>query len=279
MRIEARPAGGRTTVVAVGEIDLATSPGLRRSLHEALSVSARGIDLDLSGVGFCDCSGLNVLMLVQRHAAADGRTVVLRSASPAVERLLTLTGTSSLFSPAQDTGPGAARHPHDPHRPHDLHDPRPGAAHSTTEESPLSDDVADDERDLRAEVAQSKRAMRTRPVIDLARGVLMATFGLSPEDAWSVLVTVSQNSNVELHHLAGSTVAAVRGEPLPEPLRQRLSAAAAELSASPPAPGGATVGPVGPGAVNPGPVRRSAAPAGHGRGKKRSVQRKGGLSL
>jgi anti-anti-sigma factor len=212
--------------VAAGDIDMDTREELRKLLGTALDASGHGIDLDLSGIGFCDCSGLNVLLLAHRLAAANGRTVVIRSASPAVERLLTLTGTAPLFAPADGGGTGTA--------------------HGTTEESPSSHDATDTvdgvdvrdpagpvvaERELRVEVVQLKRAMRTRPVIDLARGVLMATFGLSPEDAWSVLVTVSQNANVKLHHLAEDMVATVRGEPLPESLRRHLSAAVAQLAA------------------------------------------------
>ncbi|KAA0942211.1 ANTAR domain-containing protein [Streptomyces apricus] len=199
LRIATRPAGERTTVVAVGDIDMNTREDLRQALGTALSASGRGIDLDLSGVGFCDCSGLNVLLLVHRLAVAEGRTVAVRSASPAVERLLDLTGTAPLFASAHRVAPRAA-------------------------------EGADAERELRAEVVQLKRAMRTRPVIDLARGVLMATFGLSPEDAWSVLVTVSQNANIKLHHLAEGTVGTVRGEPLPRSLRRQLYAAVAQLS-------------------------------------------------
>ncbi|PSM45253.1 hypothetical protein C6Y14_04085 [Streptomyces dioscori] len=122
----------------------------------------------------------------------------------------------------------------------DHRNPHHGTKHSTTEERSLSGDAtevvdivddADTEQSLRVEVLQLRRAMQTRPVIDLARGVLMASFGLDPEEAWSVLVTVSQNANIKLFHLAEGTVAAVTGEPLPEALRQQLSAAVAELAA------------------------------------------------
>ncbi|MFB9506349.1 ANTAR domain-containing protein [Streptomyces aurantiacus] len=234
LKIETHPAGERMTVVVIGEIDMATFRRLRRSLRDALAESVSGVDLDLTRVSFCDCAGLNVLLDARQHASAYGRTVTIGSAGPAVVRLLALSDTSSLFAPTSEAGPGIAF----------THVPRPGATHSTTEESPLSDDAIDAttavaavdtagtgeaEQELRVEVVQLKRAMETRPVIDLARGVLMASFGLSPEDAWTVLVTVSQNTNIKLHHLAESTVAAVQGEPLPEPLRQQLSAAVAEL--------------------------------------------------
>ncbi|MFI1206798.1 anti-sigma factor antagonist [Streptomyces sp. NPDC020802] len=232
LQIETHAAGERMTLTATGEVDIDTYPCLQHALRTALGESVRGVDLDLTGVDFCDCTGLNVLLHVRRRALADGKTVVVRSASPAVERLLTLTDTSSLFAPAPVAGSDKELRDQDP---------RPGATHSTTEESPLSDDAidavdavetVDAEQDLRVEVVQLKRAMQTRPVIDLARGVLMASFGLSPEDAWSVLVTVSQNANIKLHHLAEAAVATVQGEPLPDSLRQQLSAAVAERVAS-----------------------------------------------
>ncbi|MGQ4478290.1 ANTAR domain-containing protein, partial [Streptomyces sp. SAS_276] len=84
--------------------------------------------------------------------------------------------------------------------------------------------------ELRVEVAQLKRAMLTRPVIDLARGVLMASFGLSPEDAWNVLVSVSQHTNTKLHQLAEELVDSVNGEPPPDDLQRRISLAVAEIS-------------------------------------------------
>ncbi|MFF7884814.1 ANTAR domain-containing protein [Streptomyces sp. NPDC007896] len=87
----------------------------------------------------------------------------------------------------------------------------------------------DAEQDLRTEVVQLKRAMQTRPVIDLARGVLMASFGLSADDAWSVLVEVSQHTNTKVHHVAEDLVGAVNGDPLPDPLRQQVSTAVAEV--------------------------------------------------
>lgn len=90
----------------------------------------------------------------------------------------------------------------------------------------MSDDA---EQDLRTEVVQLKRAMQTRPVIDLARGVLMASFGLSAADAWNVLVEVSQHTNTKVHHVAEDLVAAVNGDPLPDSLRHHVSAAVAEV--------------------------------------------------
>ncbi|MCZ4514913.1 anti-sigma factor antagonist [Streptomyces sp. ActVer] len=230
LKIEAHQVGARTAVVIAGEIDLDGEQQLEQELRRALAESVTGVDLDLSGVEFCDCSGLNVLLRLRRRALKDTKTVVIQAADPVVERLLTVTETSSLFEPAfvpthAPTGETARI------TPLPGQDARPDRTQRPTEEDAVPGDT---ERDLRVEVVQLKRAMQTRPVIDLARGVLMASFGLSPENAWNVLVAVSQNTNTKLHHLAQDMVGAVQGEPLPEPLQQHLAAAVAELATPPP---------------------------------------------
>jgi hypothetical protein len=78
--------------------------------------------------------------------------------------------------------------------------------------------------------------MQTRPAIDLARGILMASFSLSPEVAWTVLVTASQNTNTKLHVLAQDLVGTVQGTPLPEEVQQQLAAAVAQARAAVPLP-------------------------------------------
>ncbi|MER6210041.1 ANTAR domain-containing protein [Streptomyces sp. NPDC001642] len=210
LEIVTRPAGARTVVVVSGEIDLDTEQTVQRALRLALARSSEGVDLDLTGAGFCDCSGLNVLLRVRRIALTDGKTLRIRAAAPAVERLLTLTDTSSLFTDARTP----LDHPHSP------------TAHDLTEEFGVSDEA----EELRVEVAQLKRAMLTRPVIDLARGVLMASYGLSPEAAWNVLADVSQRTNTKLHQLAEELVDSVNGAPLSQSLRQQLTAAVDAVS-------------------------------------------------
>lgn len=217
LEIVTRPAGGRTVVAVSGEIDIDTEQTLQRALGLALARSSEGVDLDLAGVGFCDCSGLNVLLRVRRIAVANGKTLAVRSASPGIERLFALTDTSSLFTHACTPVNGVVHHRHE---------------HSATTHGLMTENngLDDDTEELRIEVAQLKRAMLTRPVIDLARGVLMASFGLSPDDAWSVLVDASQHTNTKLHTLAEELVDSVNGPPLPEHLQQQISTAATELS-------------------------------------------------
>jgi len=216
LEITTHPAGTRTVVTVSGEIDIDTEQTLQRALRLALARSPEGVDLDLAGVGFCDCSGLNVLLRVRRIALADGKTLRVRDAGPWVERLFALTDTASLFTSSAPVN-GVAR---------DWHERHSATTHDLMEENGVSEEA----EELRVEVVQLKRAMLTRPVIDLARGILMASFGLSREDAWSVLVDVSQHTNTKLHKLAEELVDSVNGASLPDHVQQQLSAAVAGVA-------------------------------------------------
>lgn len=70
--------------------------------------------------------------------------------------------------------------------------------------------------------------MESRPVIDMARGVLLAGFGCRPEDAWEILVAVSQHSNIKLRMVAEAVTVAATGPPMPPELQDYLAAAVAE---------------------------------------------------
>ncbi|NEA67572.1 anti-sigma factor antagonist [Streptomyces sp. SID12488] len=233
--IETRPEGYATLVVVSGAIDLVTEQALHSGLSQALARSKRGIELDLSGVDFCDCSGLNVLLRVRKRALDAGKIITIRSLGATVLRLLTITGTLPLFAGPDDTDePAGASGADESGRGPDT---RPGVPLSPGAEiAPLGET----DQDLRIEVVQLRRAMQTRPVIDLARGVLMASFGLSAEDAWSVLVAVSQNTNTKLHKVAGTLIDAITGDALPEAFRLQIAETVAGLRVLPedPSPSG-----------------------------------------
>ncbi|MGW7203147.1 ANTAR domain-containing protein [Streptomyces sp. NPDC054837] len=82
---------------------------------------------------------------------------------------------------------------------------------------------------LRKEIEQLRHAMNTRPVIDIARGILMAGWSCIPEEAWEILVRVSQHSNTQLHDVAEAVMATVRQEPMPAHLQEHLACTVAAL--------------------------------------------------
>ncbi|MGW3356790.1 STAS domain-containing protein [Streptomyces bungoensis] len=90
--------GDRIRVAVRGELDLRSGDRLLDDLRAALAGSTRGLDLDLGGLDFCDCSGLNVLLDLHRAALEQGKTVVIRTSNAVIDRLLTLLGAQALFA-------------------------------------------------------------------------------------------------------------------------------------------------------------------------------------
>lgn len=100
-------AGDRVAVVCRGELDVGAE-WLRPQLYAALASSTTGVDLDLAGVGFCDCAGLNVLLDLRREALDQGKTITITSCGRALGRLLDLTGARELFRAEGATWPAAS---------------------------------------------------------------------------------------------------------------------------------------------------------------------------
>ena len=89
LHIEARPEGG---LIVSGELDLATAPQLRAALERLTTDDGpEQVVLDLSGLRFCDSSGLSVF--VQSHQAMRdaGRTLVLDRPTQRLRDLLATT--------------------------------------------------------------------------------------------------------------------------------------------------------------------------------------------
>jgi anti-anti-sigma factor len=89
--------GGYTVATISGDLDIAGVPALREQLLGVLGPHTSRMIIDLSGVTFCDASGLAVLIGVDRRAQLLGG--VLRLAAPALPaaRVLRLTGLDLYF--------------------------------------------------------------------------------------------------------------------------------------------------------------------------------------
>ncbi|MGP4022624.1 STAS domain-containing protein [Actinomadura sp. 3N407] len=87
------------TVIAIsGELDIVSTPSLRERLHAALRDTGPYVVIDLSGVTFCDASGLALLVDARRRTEPKGTTVVLAAPRPQMGRLLRLTGLARTFT-------------------------------------------------------------------------------------------------------------------------------------------------------------------------------------
>ena len=91
---QADPAGPYLITVT-GELDYHTGPRLRACLDDAPCQS--GLILDLSGITYCDSTGVSVLVHAHRRTEAAGAMLALAGAAPEVFRLLSLTGLDRFF--------------------------------------------------------------------------------------------------------------------------------------------------------------------------------------
>jgi anti-sigma B factor antagonist len=87
----------RALITPDGEIDLDSAPLLSAALRQCLCDGIRTIDVDLSSVAFCDCSGLNAFLDAAQRTAAVGGVLRVHSPRPALARLFSCTGTGSLL--------------------------------------------------------------------------------------------------------------------------------------------------------------------------------------
>ncbi|WP_062431216.1 anti-sigma factor antagonist [Herbidospora daliensis] len=91
-----RAAGPLVTVS--GDLDVITSPQLHAVVNDLLTSGRTHIAADLSGVGFCDSSGLRVLLVSTVAARELGGLMVLAGVTGPLERLLKLTGSLNVLA-------------------------------------------------------------------------------------------------------------------------------------------------------------------------------------
>ena len=108
--VAARTAAGITIAELTGELDVACAPVLRDQLLSLLRPGSSRLVVDLSGVSFCDASGLAVLVNTGRRARLLGGFLRLAAVSPEAARVLTLTGLHrrlEIFPTVQAAATGA----------------------------------------------------------------------------------------------------------------------------------------------------------------------------
>ncbi|MGW5974059.1 ANTAR domain-containing protein [Streptomyces sp. NPDC055186] len=175
-RHEALVIGGRmdadrALLTPRGELVRGCADTLAEKLARLPARTAR-VDLDMSGVRFMDTAGLRFLDVLRDHGRRRSVPVTATRWSGQPRRLLELAGLDTT----------------DPLRP-----PRRAGA-------PAPAPVAE------AEVERLRQAIAARPVIDRARGILMASHGCSSETAWRVLREAARLSGTGLRTVATAVI-------------------------------------------------------------------------
>lgn len=76
----------------------------------------------------------------------------------------------------------------------------------------VQDEAHQDVETMRSELGQLRMALSRRPVIDMAKGAIMALTRCDEDIAFKQLSEVSQTNNVKLFDLASALLADLRGE-------------------------------------------------------------------
>lgn len=87
-----------------GELDIATSGTLRQSLDALREEGRENLVLDLSGVTFCDSTGLGTVATHARWVMGVGGVLVVCGLRPDVDAVFAISGLSTVLPTAKSLG-------------------------------------------------------------------------------------------------------------------------------------------------------------------------------
>lgn len=181
--IGGRMDGNRALLTPRGELVHGSADTLARKLAQLPARTAR-VDLDMSGVHFMDTAGLRFLDVLRDHGSRRSVPVTATRWTGQPRRILTLVGLDTT-DPLRSRSRGDA--------------PTPEAAPEPAERPPL--------RVREEEVERLREAIASRPAVDRARGILMATHGCGSDTAWRILRETSRLSGAPLRTVAAAVIA------------------------------------------------------------------------
>ncbi|MGW8060710.1 ANTAR domain-containing protein [Streptomyces ziwulingensis] len=226
-----RLAGQQATLVIHGQVETGRAllfprgelvHGCADILAEAMAAlpaDIERVEVDMDGVVFMDTAGLQFLDALGDHGRRRAVPVRATNWHGQPLRILELAGLDPA-DPVRTTT----------HRP----EPAPGRQ-PEPEPHPAPSVVAAERAErlhvLQEEVEQLRRAIASRPVIDQARGVLMALHACTSDEAWQILREASQLSNTKLRAVAAAVTASAGndGPPPPAEVRSALRTALGRL--------------------------------------------------
>lgn len=90
--------GDHAMIQVGGEIDMATSRQLQTVLVDLVDRGFHQLIVDLEQVSFLDCTGIGMLVDARRRVREHGGSLTLVRPTPSVQRVLALTGMTTVFS-------------------------------------------------------------------------------------------------------------------------------------------------------------------------------------
>jgi anti-anti-sigma factor len=92
---------GNQIISVTGELDIATADQAYIYISDVIDawagLSPAPVSVDLSGLTFCDASGLGALARTARHARQAGRQLRLTAARPSLLKIMRITGLDKAY--------------------------------------------------------------------------------------------------------------------------------------------------------------------------------------
>lgn len=98
LKVATQSHAGQAVMAVAGEIDLYTAPRLQAEFTRLLESEPDRVVIDMSGVEFCDSTGMNVLLSALKRLRERGGTLEVAAPRPAVRKILQVTGLDSVFT-------------------------------------------------------------------------------------------------------------------------------------------------------------------------------------
>ena len=88
---------GNQIISVAGELDVATAEQAYAYISDEIDAWPTPVSVDLSGLTFCDASGLGALARTARHARQAGRQLRLTAARPSLLKIMRITGLDRAY--------------------------------------------------------------------------------------------------------------------------------------------------------------------------------------
>ncbi|MFI5914068.1 STAS domain-containing protein [Dactylosporangium sp. NPDC051541] len=98
LTITAAAGPGGVVLVASGALDYHSSEHFAAAVNQAFAGGAAELVADLSGLAYCDSSGVAALVRAHKQALREGRRFVVRNPDTTLSRVLALTGLDSVLT-------------------------------------------------------------------------------------------------------------------------------------------------------------------------------------
>ncbi|MFJ9342265.1 STAS domain-containing protein [Streptomyces sp. NPDC101733] len=98
LTITTRDAVTGPIVEIAGDLDYATAPELRKVVDHLTLADGQLLVLDLANLGFCDSSGITVLLAARNLATEQGADISLAAVPDNTLRILRIVGLDRVFT-------------------------------------------------------------------------------------------------------------------------------------------------------------------------------------